>query len=227
MIAFASVQALQKKNGVYKIVDSKTGRWYVGSTRMGFVGRLLVHNRELRMGTHHNRTLQAIFHKDATRLSFFVVEVVEDMNLVLEREQAHIDASLAELGKRRLINHLLVAGSHIGQKRSALTKARISAAHKGKKLTLEHKEKLSQAKIGRTLSSEHKQKIGDSCRGKKIKRPTGILATWSRKYTPEQVRQFRDMKAAGMSYSEIMQTTPVSKGALQKMIARITYPDVV
>lgn len=213
-----------RSSGIYKITDSKSGRIYVGSA-VDLSKRLRRHSVDLDNGNHVNAALQSIYKKDKSRLVFCVVEFVEK-DALINREQFYIDLEISKSGRDRVLNVLLVAGSHLGKKRSEETKRRLSEAKIGKVHSEETKEKMRQAKTGRKLTEEHKKKIGDSTRGKKINRPKGIMAVWCRKYTDEQIREFREMKSSGMSYSEIEKLTCVSHGGLMKIINRTTYSDV-
>lgn len=227
MIEFIGSGELRKKRGIYKIVDSKSGRYYIGSTSGSFAKRLSHHNYRASRGDHPNKTLQSIFSKDNSRLKFYVIEVVEDASAIITKEQEHIDFSFKNGERRTLINELLVAGSHAGKKRSDETKQKISKALTGKVASDAAKEKMRNAKLGKKLSLEHREKLSLVRTGKKINRPTGILATWSRKYSEQQIRDMRQMKESGSSYTEIERLFDISHGGLQKIIQRITYRDVV
>jgi len=65
------------KSGVYKIINTKNGRIYIGSAKR-FKERASEHLRLLRKGTSHNKFLQADFNKCGKEaFDFCVVEVVE------------------------------------------------------------------------------------------------------------------------------------------------------
>lgn len=211
-------------SGIYKITDTKSGRVYIGSA-VSLSKRFRRHSIDLYNGNHVNAALQSIYEKEKTRLVFCVVELVDKSDLI-SREQFYIDLEISKRGRDGVLNMLLVAGSHLGKKRSEETKRRLSEVKTGKIHSEETKEKMRQAKIGRKLTEEHKKKIGDSTRGKKINRPRGIMAVWCRKYTDDQVRELRRMKSDGMSYHQIEKLTGVSRGGLIKIIKRITYSDV-
>lgn len=211
-------------SGIYKVTDSKSGRVYVGSA-VNLSKRLRRHSVDLENGNHANAAMQSIYNKDKSRLVFCVIEYVEKEQL-LSREQFYIDFELNSKGRYGVLNMLLIAGSHLGKKRSEETRRRLSDSKNGKVHSEETKEKMRQAKLGKSLTYEHKRKIGESSRGKSINRPKGIMATWCRKYTDDQVREFRRMKSDGMSYSEIEKLTGVSHGGLMKIVNRTTYSDI-
>ena len=212
------------ESGIYKITDSSSGRVYIGSA-VSLSKRLRRHSVDLENGNHANAALQSIYKKDKSRLKFCVIEFVE-RNILIEKEQFYIDLEVSKAGRAGLLNMLLVAGSHLGKKRSTETKRRLSASKTGKIHSERSKEKMRQAKLGKKLTEEHKNKIRDSVTGKKINRPKGIMATWCRKYTGDQVREFRKMKLDGMSYSAIEKLTGISHGGLMKIVNRTTYSDI-
>lgn len=69
---------------IYKIVDNKTGKTYIGQTSRTFTKRKKEHLNLLIRNKHHNMYLQNIFNKDASRLVFEIVEenieTVEELN---------------------------------------------------------------------------------------------------------------------------------------------------
>lgn len=76
--------------GIYKIVNSRNKRVYVGSAS-NFQRRFTEHLKALRDGTHHNQQLQNdwdLYGEDC--FTFKVVEVVEDKSVLLDVEKEHI-----------------------------------------------------------------------------------------------------------------------------------------
>lgn len=59
---------------IYKIVDNKTGKGYIGKTERPFRQRVKEHLTLLLHNRHHNPYLQNIFNKDAKRISFQIIE---------------------------------------------------------------------------------------------------------------------------------------------------------
>lgn len=77
--------------GIYAIKNSLDGKVYVGSTK-DFHSRWRVHRSSATHGKHHNSYLQAAIAKHgAQSFSFVVLEVVENLDLLVEREQAWLD----------------------------------------------------------------------------------------------------------------------------------------
>lgn len=80
------------KSGVYRIINRKTGRIYIGSAKI-FKSRYYQHIGSLRKGTHHNKFLQNDFNKCSSE--DFLFEVIEVVNgSTIERrnkEQIHLN----------------------------------------------------------------------------------------------------------------------------------------
>lgn len=79
----------RNKSGIYKIINTKNGKFYIGSAR--FLGRRFsVHKSMLKSGTHDNLHLRRAFERYGENVfEFDVVEYVDDG--LLEKEQYHLD----------------------------------------------------------------------------------------------------------------------------------------
>jgi len=212
-------------SGLYRIVDLKSGRFYIGSS-VNIARRWHQHRGRLKLGTHPNPILQSVWSSDPCRL---VIETTHqcsaDRETLLRAEQAALDA--ADVGRnRRCMNVLATAGSHLGRKRSAATCAALSAASKGRIPSQETREKMRAAKLGRELSAEHKRKLSDAARGKKLpprpRRPRPEL----RRFSDDQVRSIRAEKSSGSSYTQLESKYGCSRGALQRLLTKETYSEV-
>lgn len=96
--------------GIYKIQDEK-GRTYIGSTTSNFRDRWHKHKNQLKKLNHHSNYLQNVYNKHgANFFSFSILEVVENKDIILSREQFWIDTLKPEF------NILLVAGNSLGYK---------------------------------------------------------------------------------------------------------------
>ena len=96
--------------GIYKIQDEK-GRTYVGSTTSSFRDRWQKHKNQLHKLKHHSSYLQNVYNKHGVNsISFSILEVVNDNNLILSREQYWIDYLKPEF------NTLTIAGNSLGYK---------------------------------------------------------------------------------------------------------------
>ena len=129
-------------SGIYKIENAVNGRRYIGSA-VHLVNRWASHRRGLRKGEHRNRYLQRAWQKygeDAFR--FVVLEAVADPVDLVAREQVHIDAWAA---RGKLYNLAPRAGSCLGTKRTAASKAKSRAANLGQKRSDEARAAMSEA----------------------------------------------------------------------------------
>lgn len=78
--------------GVYKIENIKNGKKYIGSSK-DIDKRSYQHRRELENKTHHSVKLQHAWSKAKNKdiFLFDVIEVVDDISALKEREQYYID----------------------------------------------------------------------------------------------------------------------------------------
>jgi hypothetical protein len=126
--------------------------------------------------------------------------------------------------------------AQIGRKRAPFSKewlANIKEARQGEKNGMygkQHSEetKLKQrlAKLGKKQSPETIAKRTSGKKGKPCNRPKGIYMPTLRKFTSEQVKEIRKLKANGLSYSKLQALFPASVGVLQRIISRESYADV-
>lgn len=118
-----------RRAGIYAIRNRLSGKAYYGSA-LNISKRWAVHLRLLRDGKHHAIPLQRAWSKyGEDAFAFDVLELVEERERLLSREQFWIDAGRAAAG---VYNMAKVAGSRLGMKTSAATKAKISASAKGR-----------------------------------------------------------------------------------------------
>lgn len=81
-----------KKFGIYKIYTTDENICYVGSTTTSFYQRWSTHLITLNKQTHSNIKLKRIVNKyGIQKLVFEIIEVIEDKNIILEKEQYWID----------------------------------------------------------------------------------------------------------------------------------------
>lgn len=167
------------RSGIYQIKNLATGKIYLGSA-VNLRKRWNLHTTHLRAGSHHSIKLQNSWAKHgAQSFVFEVVEYVDDLNVLVAREQHWLDRFVPH---QTGYNICAVAGNVLGVKRSDETKEKIRAANAGKKATPETLErmraamlgkshaggaKISQALKGRAKSNEHKRKIAESKTGRK------------------------------------------------------------
>lgn len=149
-----------KAPGIYCIRNAVSGRVYVGSA-IALATRLIVHEVALRAGKHHSIRLQRSWAKHgAGAFAFTVLELVEDVAGLLDREQHWIDrldAASPKLG----FNVLPKAGSPLGTTHTEETRQKISAANKGKPKSAETRARQSAAAKARLASDEARQRLSD------------------------------------------------------------------
>lgn len=163
--------------GIYKIVNTVTGDFYVGSA-VNLRKRWSQHKSTLIANCHKNAHLQRAWNKYGADCFTFEAVLYCDKEHLLEREQFHID------NDKPSYNIAPTAGSNLGRKFSDETKRNMSEAHKGKVLTEETKQRLSEALTGERnamfgkcgerhplfgihLSDETKQKISEAEKGER------------------------------------------------------------
>jgi group I intron endonuclease len=149
------------RSGIYQIVNTVTGKRYVGSAvKIGL--RWRQHRCEAGKG-RHNRIFQNAWNKYGTdAFVFSIIEFVDDPATLLEREQHYIDHLKPEY------NVAAVAGSNYGLKWSAEVRATMSISNKSVWQREGHREKMSAAHLGKKLSEEQKKKISEAALGRKL-----------------------------------------------------------
>lgn len=167
-----------KKAGVYKILNTSTGMCYIGSS-FSFKKRFGEHIRALKSGVHKNDYLQNAWNKyGESSFCFLVVEIVEDVEKILEREQHWIDTI------ENLYNLCPIAGNAAGYRHTEEAKQRMSEIKKRpENLTVALKnlntpearanfleavksdvsrDKKSKSMSGIKKNAEHRAKIGEA-----------------------------------------------------------------
>jgi group I intron endonuclease len=93
---------MQFESGVYKIVNTIDGRYYIGSTERDFREREMSHWNCLRRGKHHNYKLQIDWNKLGE--SVFKFEIVERVspNKAKKREQWYLDNKTGDYNLSKL-----------------------------------------------------------------------------------------------------------------------------
>jgi group I intron endonuclease len=171
-------QRIPSTPGIYKIVNLTNQHFYVGSaTRLNH--RKHNHFRDLKAGKHKNAHLQRAYDLyGADAFLFIVIEHVDHIENLLEREQHYIDTLNPEYNISR------TAGSNLGVPVKPETKEKmritrlthprmteqmekLNADRRGKKLSPEHRAKITANQLGKTLTPEHKAKISTAQKGKK------------------------------------------------------------
>jgi hypothetical protein len=159
---------MKKLSVIYQITSKINKKKYVGSA-INFPNRIRQHLSELRLNRHGNPKLQAHFNKYGIEdLQFSILEPVMFPELLIQREQYHIDTL------KPIFNVCQIAGSSLGYKHSEESKKKFSESRKGVKMSEETKKKMSEShkgkntwSKGRHLSDEHKQNISKANKGEK------------------------------------------------------------
>lgn len=147
------------KSGIYKIVNTKNSKMYIGSAKE-LNRRKKTHFTQLAKGEHHNVHLQRawnVYGEDS--FEFHVIEYTENL---IEREQYWINF----YGFETLYNICPKAYSNQGKKLSTETREKISKALKGRIKSEEERLKLSAANTGKKHSEETKQRLREINLGK-------------------------------------------------------------
>lgn len=163
-------------SGVYGIVNTVNKKVYIGSTAGTFKKRFNCHKRQLRLGRHGNRHLQAAWDKYGEEsFEFCVVEECEpgfctvletwwiDYYEATNRDKGYNKREVADsnLGIKRS-DETRLKQSERAKNRSESVRANMSAAQLGKKHSPETKAKMSATRKGRVTSLETKNRISES-----------------------------------------------------------------
>lgn len=139
-------------SGVYLIVNTVNGNFYVGSSR-NLASRWSAHRRALETGRHEGPGLQAAWNKyGAEAFRFEVLEYCEPERLI-ELEQGYID------GLKPRYNRNPVAGKPPTNDYTDERRAQISAQFKGRRHTDETKNRMPEAAKGRKVSEETRERM--------------------------------------------------------------------
>jgi len=148
-------------SGIYAIINTVTSDMYVGSA-VCMARRWNVHKHHLRRGTHHCTHLQNAYNKRGSdTFTFEIVEIVENVNDLIRREQFWIDFFSPKYNKRKIAN------SCIGVKRSPEFCAHMSNIQRGRKQSAETIAKRAAALRGRSRPEHVRAKISASRMGVK------------------------------------------------------------
>lgn len=184
------------RTGVYSIVNIVTGKVYVGSAAKSFRLRWNQHRSELRRGIHKNSHLQHAWTRYGEESFSFNILVLCCPEECVRYEQRMIDGYDA-VNPDHGYNILPTAGSLLGHKQSAETKAKKSRALTGRVISPETRRKLSEANRGKSQSPESRAKNSASNKGKVFSAETRLKlseAMRGRTYSTETIARMSAAK---------------------------------
>lgn len=137
----------QFKSGIYEIVNTVSGKRYVGSA-VNFENRWRLHQHRLSIGLHHNSPLQCAWDKYGQEMFTFRLLLICAREHLVFYEQRAIDILCPEY------NICRKAGSTFGFKFTEKSRAKIAAKAMGRKRSLESIERGAEKVRGTTHSAE-------------------------------------------------------------------------
>lgn len=156
---------ITNKCGIYKIINTVTGDFYIGSAG-NLRKRFNQHRSELVNGRHINAHLQNAWNRYGEPVFEFLILEYCEIEQAIKREQFYIDT------EKPSYNICKIAGSSLGRIFSDESRAKMSEAHKGKVLTEDQKRKIREANkgalnpnFGKPMSEEQKRKLSEVQRG--------------------------------------------------------------
>lgn len=238
-------------SGIYQIRNVVSGKVYVGSGINAYA-RWRLHRSLLNRRMHHSILLQRAWNKYGEgAFSFEIVEIVERKELLVPREQHHLDAALAT-GQH--YNYSPTAGSMLGHKHTAATRAKMSLAKKGKPLSAEicarrslrmkgtpfpvarhpHLARVNTRNTGKPCSVETRSKISVGNRGKKrsaehckkmslLNTGKGCSIGQREKVSPLNAQQVLEIRKTMTSYSSIARCYGVCHETISRIKNRKTW----
>lgn len=148
---------MENKYGVYQIVCKTTEHRYIGSTTGSFKYRWIDHKSLLRAGTHHSQHLQNAWNKYGEEdFLFLILDVMEDKEKCLEREQYYFDS----IDHKTLYNIRFKVAWHpkAGEPRNT-DYSRQSAGNTGRKASEESRKRMSESAKKRPYDDAMRDKL--------------------------------------------------------------------
>lgn len=165
------MENISKTFGIYQIKNNSNEKIYIGSTICSFSKRWSEWKRAMRKNRCHNKHLQRawnLYGEDS--FQFSILEVIDNKDKVLEREQFYIDSLKPEYNLNPKADRPPVAikgqESRMGKTPWNKGDGSYMKGEKnhffGKKHTEESKTKMAKAKLGKTNSSVLGKRKGTS-----------------------------------------------------------------
>lgn len=217
-------------SGIYCIRNLISGKVYVGSSQ-NIRKRFLAHKSALQLGRHHSEVLQRSWIKNGCdAFSFEILEIVEDLSHIIQREQHWIDALKAHKSDGGY-NICPIAGRTSGIKLSSKTRAALSAAKRGRTKTAEHRAKIGAANTGKKRSPEFCEKMRSINLGRKMTREQrdNMRDAHLGKVNPNRCLSYADaseirrLRASGRTISSICEQYVVPRGVVRAILDGRTY----
>ena len=180
---------MNKCSGIYRI-ELGNGHFYIGSA-IDIDKRKRDHRNDLKRGAHCNKRVQHCWNKYGVFEFTVLEECVKDGLIV--REQFYLDQ---HCDNPKNVNLVSIAGSNLGHKHSAETRAKMSAAKKGVPMSAEHCAKISAANKGRVWSAEHRAKMSAAKKGVPLSAEHCAKMSAARKGVPLSAETRAKMSAA-------------------------------
>lgn len=202
---FLDQDIYKDKYGIYGIKNKINEKVYVGQTSERFLRRFWHHQWKLKNNSHDNIHLQSAWNKyGEENFEYFVIEIVDDPNLLDELEMKYI-AFYKNIDKS--YNILSGGGGRRGVPMSDNAKKLI-----GKK-NRDHM-------LGKKHSDLTKQKMSMSRTGQHVDRKTDILNN-------ELVIKIKKLLISGVTASEIAKTLNIDYKLINNLIANNTWRTVI
>lgn len=217
---------------IYEIRCTANGAVYVGSTMRSHRQRWAEHKFALRRGKHHASRMQRCFNKYGEgSFEFSVVELVDDLNMLIAREQfriwRHEEASLMNSAPvsdaalaARAVNLGRVEPADAKAKRLEAVRKALKGSDRKAKFTEEVRARMSESRRKRVMkpvSDETRLRISKAKKGCRVSRIAVEKSVATRTaFIHAEVEGWIQMRAAGMSFREIERVT----GRSRKMLAR-------
>jgi group I intron endonuclease len=167
-------------SAIYAIVNQATRDMYVGSA-VAVNRRWSAHQSQLRKNKHHCKHLQNAHIKYGEKaFDWEIIEFVDDVNKLIEKEQFWINFFRPTYNKRAIADSCLglkrskesrlkMSVAQTGKKQSEATKAKRSALLKGRPRPLAVREKISASHIGIVPNEASRAKMSESAKRRKRK----------------------------------------------------------
>ena len=141
--------------GIYKIQNSITGDFYIGSS-VDIKQRFYVHQSMLRRNQHHGKYLQRAYNKyGKEKFEFKIILLCEKFEL-LRYEQLLLDTLFPKYNSFKLVDRPSVLD---GRKHSEETKRKIGLGNKNKVILESQRQAIGDANRKRVVSAETREKM--------------------------------------------------------------------